>query len=343
MSTIPVMLTEAQTIPEVAARTLADTRAQMTEVAERIRRNDPTVLATVARGSSDNAAEYGGRLLAQRCGYLPASMPPSLITVERAQIRWANTLVIGVSQSGRSPDLVLPVDAARAGGADTVALVNVTDSPLAEAAETVLPIGAGPEVAVAATKSFVLTLIQFAHLAALLVRDEDLITALDALPATLDEALTMDWSPALTALADPAPRYAVGRGLGFPIAREIALKFKEVCGLHTEAISGAEVMHGPKALIGRADPIFCVAPGDRGGTAMRGEIAALAALSSNVIVAGQSVDGSALHLPIPVAPHPALSSIILATAAYPFIVELAQIRGLSPDAPRHLTKVTETL
>ena len=339
----PIMLAEAREIPDRTAAALAAQAPLLDDIADRLRRADPTVLVTVARGSSDHAAEYAGRLFAQTLGWLPASLPPSLVTVEDAPLRWRGAVVLAISQSGRSPDLIAPIEAARAGGALTIALTNVEDSPLAAAAECAVPIAAGPETAVAATKSFVLSLIQIAHLAARTSRDRGLIDALAALPPRLDQALSADWSPALEALADIRSGFVVGRGLGYAVARELALKFKEVCGLHAEAASGAEIMHGPKALIGPTDPVLCLTPDDPGGTAVRRQAASLAGLSSRVIAAGLPVDGAAGTLPVPAAPHPVLAAPILATAAYPFIAELAQARGLSPDTPRHLKKVTETL
>lgn len=339
----PIMLTEAREIPDRVAAALAATRPVLTEIAGRLRATAPPVLVTVARGSSDHAAEYAGRLFAAQMGWLPASLPPSLVTVAHAPLAWDGAVVLAISQSGRSPDLIAPIKAARDGGALTIALVNAEDNPLADAAELVLPIAAGPETAVAATKSFVLSLVQLAHLAALTAEDEGLLGALDTLPEALAVALSADWSPALEPLAGMRSGFVVGRGLGFAVARELALKFKEVCGLHAEAVSGAEIMHGPKALIGPTDPVVCLTPDDPGGVAMRAEAAELARLSSRVIVAGSPVDAAAAVLPVPEGPHPVLTAPILATAAYPFIADLAQARGLSPDSPRHLKKVTETL
>ena len=337
------MLTEARSIPEVAAEALARGDAAIAAAARAIAAAAPRVLVTVARGSSDHAADYLGRLAATRLGLLPVSLPPSLITVDRVRLDLRGTLAVAVSQSGRSPDLIATVRAARDAGALTLALVNQAESPLADAADLALPIDAGPETAVAATKSYVMSLVLSARLVAELAGDRAFADAVAALPPVLARAVAADWTAAIPVLAPAATLFVTGRGFGLTVAREIALKLKEVCGQAAEAVSGAEVMHGPKALIGDQDPVLALAPDDSGRPAMETAVGALGRLSRQVVVVGRPVAGASLSLPIPVSPAPDLAGIVLATAAYPLIAALAGARGRSPDAPRHLDKVTETL
>ncbi|WP_445680203.1 SIS domain-containing protein [Radicibacter daui] len=346
-SNVPVsqsqMVREALSVSDVAATALGRNAALFAEAAERIRRFDPLMLVTVARGSSDNASEYISRLAAARLGLLPASLPPAVVTVDGAALRADRAVVIAVSQSGRSPDLIAPVEALRKAGALTIALVNHTDSPLAAASDIVLPVDAGEEKAVAATKSFIMTLIQGARLIAEIGKDTAFAGAISALPPLLDAAMKTDWSAALGPLAAARSPFVVGRGLGYAIARETALKFKEVCGLHAEGISGAEIMHGPKALIGPTDPVLAFAPADNSRKVMEAAIRDLGALTSGLIAVGAPTKGAATAISLPAAPAPELATILAGASSYPFIADLAIARGLSPDEPRNLKKVTETL
>jgi glutamine---fructose-6-phosphate transaminase (isomerizing) len=337
------MATEARSIPAVAAAALATDAALFHAAAARIRAFDPAFLVTVARGSSDNAAEYIGRLAGDALGLVTASLPPSLVTVERAPLRLGRALTLAVSQSGRSPDVVQPVRLARERGGLTVALVNDTNSPLADAAEIVLPIAAGVETAVAATKSYILAMIQGARLVAHIAQDAVWLDSFAALPPSLERAIAADWSAGLAPLDDVGAIMCVSRGLGFPVAREIALKLKETCAIQAEAVSGAEIMHGPKALIGPATPLLALRPDDAAAGAMDQAMHQLTGITRCLIaIASQPMAGAAITLPLPPSPRPEFSAIIAATAAYPFIEALSLRRGLSPDAPPNLQKITET-
>lgn len=339
-----LMLAEARSTPQVAAAALTTDNALFQAAAARIRAFDPVFLVTVARGSSDNAAEYIGRLAGEALGLVTASLPPSLVTVEGAPLRLNRALTLAVSQSGRSPDVVEPVKLARARGGLTVALVNDTASPLAEAAEIVLPIAAGPEKAVAATKSYIMAMIQGARLVAHVAQDAAWQQSFTALPAALNQAIATDWQAGVPALDEISALMTVSRGLGFAVAREMALKLKETCAIQAEAVSGAEIMHGPKALLGANTTVLALRPDDVAAHAMDQAMQHLTGLTRKLIaVASRPVPGAALTLPLPPSPRPEFSAIIAATAAYPFIEALSLRRGLSPDAPPNLKKVTETL
>lgn len=336
-----VMLSEARSIPAVVGAALGRHEAEFAAAAERVRAFDPAFVATIARGTSDHAAEYLGRLFSAQAGLVAASVQPSLVTVHHAPLRLDRALTIAISQSGGSPDVVEPLKTAREAGSLTIALVNVTDSPLAAAADIVLPIDAGPEKAVAATKSFAMALVQGVRLVAA-VTGTDIAAPLQKLPLALEQAVRCDWSGALSWLAPVRNLLVVGRGYGLPIAREVALKLKEVAGIHAEAVSGAEIMHGPKALIDPEMPVLALAAEDGARASMDETMAALAALTSRLVAVGPPARSAALSLPAGPLLHPALAGIATISAFFPFAAALAEARGLSPDSPRNLQKVTRT-
>ncbi|OYU72780.1 MAG: iron dicitrate transport regulator FecR, partial [Burkholderiales bacterium PBB5] len=180
-------------------------------------------------------------LVMARLGRLVTSLPMSLITLYGSQLQGQGLMSLAFSQSGQSPDLVAPTQHVAARGGCTVAVVNDTSSPLAEAARWVLPLAAGPEASVAATKSYSTQLVAGARLVAHWQADATLLRALDDLPPALQQALTLDWQPMVDALTGADRLYVIGRGTGLAVAMEAALKLKEVCGLQAEAFSGAEL------------------------------------------------------------------------------------------------------
>jgi glucosamine--fructose-6-phosphate aminotransferase (isomerizing) len=219
-----------------------------------------------------------------------------------------------------------------------VALVNVEDSPLAQLAETVIPLGAGAERSVAATKSYLASLSAILQLVAYWSQDAALIAALRALPDALRQAWNSDWSALTEGLVPAHNLFVLGRGLGLGAAQEAALKFKETCGLHAEAYSSAEVKHGPMALVGPGFPVLAFAQPDETGAGTRAVLEEFGARDAQVWLA--DVDGD---LALPVAPHPACAPLLTVQAFYRAINALALRRGHNPDLPPHLNKVTETV
>jgi glucosamine--fructose-6-phosphate aminotransferase (isomerizing) len=336
------MLQETREAPARAASLLRQDAAAYRALADRLAARPPLFAATVARGSSDHAATYAASLLGIACGLVTASIPPSLITRYDAALALEHALVLAISQSGASPDIVATVRAADAAGACTVALVNARDSPVAAAANHVLPQHAGPERSVAATKSFICSLVCAARLIALWRGDRALAAALERLPERLEAALGCDWSAALPLLTPAHSLYVVGRGLGFGIVHEWALKLKETSGLHAEALSAAEVRHGPRAVIEQGFPVLVLALDDPAGRDAAAFAAELAAGGHSIAVASAApVAGH--HLPLPAPLHPLLDPIVAVQAFYPLAAALAEARGLDPDQPRGLSKVTVTL
>lgn len=337
-----LMLAETREAPARVAAMLAADDAIYADLAHALARHPPTFAATVARGSSDHAATYLAALLGIAGGLATASIAPSLITRYGAPLRLADALVVGVSQSGAGPDVLATIRAARESGAVTVAIVNADGSPLGSAAEHLLPQRAGAERSVAATKSFILTLAVAARLVAVWRSDDALLGALRRLPDRLESALACDWSQALPILHEAQSLYVVGRGPALGIAQESALKLKETSGLHAEALSAAEVRHGPRAVIGEGFPVLAYGLADPGGEDARLFAAEVQRAGASVAVAGP-VPSCGLHLPLPEPLHPLLDPIVAIQAFYVFAEHLARARGHDPDRPQGLQKVTRTL
>lgn len=341
-----LMLAEAREVPTLAEAALREDGPLYAALGQALRDRLPPFVATVARGSSDHAAAYAGTLFGLVAGRATATLPPSLVTRYGARLQLSGAFVLGLSQSGASPDLVRVMAHARAAGAVCAALVNAEGSPLAAEAEWVLPQRAGPERAVAATKSFVLSLVAAARLAAAWAGDASLAAALPGLPERLHAALACDWSPGLSALSGAdasAGAYVVGRGPGLAVAQEAALKLKETSHLHAEAVSAAEIQHGPRAVVDQRFPVLAFATGDAGGADSRALAEELADAGAPVLLASTAPSGVGVHLPLPPPLHPLLDPIPAVLAFYPFAEALARARGLDPDRPRGLRKVTETV
>jgi glutamine---fructose-6-phosphate transaminase (isomerizing) len=335
------MLSEAREAPLTVARALAADRDALAGLGQDLRTTPPSAVLTVARGSSDHAAHFMAYLVMARLGRLVTSLPMSLVTLYSSRLQCEGLLSIAFSQSGQSPDLVAPQRFFRQGGARTVAVVNDAASPLAEAAQWVLPLHAGAETSVAATKSYIAQLVAGARLVAQWQADAALQRAIDVLPEALEEAAWADWSPLVDALAHADRLFVIGRGLGLAVAMEAALKFKEVCGIQAEAFSGAEVKHGPMALIDEGYPLLVFAPR---GPAQAGLLALadeMRGRGARVLVAAP-VGTPGAALPLIGAGNEDLDPITAVQSFYPAVEALARARGLDPDSPRHLSKVTKT-
>ncbi|HVE54118.1 MAG TPA: SIS domain-containing protein, partial [Ramlibacter sp.] len=254
------MLDEAREAPQTVARQLREDTGQWEAFGAKLREQPPATLLTIARGSSDHAAHYAAYLVMARLGRLVASMPMSLVTLYQSRIRCDGLASLAFSQSGQSPDLIGPTEYFRRCGAITCAFVNDASSPLARAAEWLFPLHAGEEKSVAATKSFIAQLVAGARLTASWQDDGALHEALRQLPQAMEKAVQADWSAAVDVLQRADRLFVVGRGLGLPVAMEAALKFKETCGIQAEAFSGAEIQHGPMALIEEGYPLLVFAP-----------------------------------------------------------------------------------
>ena len=337
-----LMHAEAAEAADVARRQIDQLGAQMEQLGRTLRQLDPSLVITCARGSSDHAATFAKYLIETRVRTPVASFAPSTSSIYGTHWRkLEGTLFLAVSQSGQSPDLIASARAAREAGALVVAIVNEPGTPLAEVAEQTIPMLAGPERSVAATKSFIASLLVLTHVVAAWTEEEQFGAALASAPDLLRQAWALDWSPALPRLREARGLYVIGRGLGLGVAQEAALKLKETCGLHAEAYSAAEVRHGPMAIVGRDFPVLMLVPNDEAGDAFAPLAEAFAARGAHVLMAGGTAPG-ALSLPVLAGMHPALAPIAAIQAFYRFAARLSLARGLDPDRPPHLKKVTET-
>ncbi|AUT67192.1 SIS domain-containing protein [Paraburkholderia hospita] len=334
------MLKEALASADVVAAQLNDT-SRVEALAARLAQEPRHVALTVARGSSDHAASYFASLTMSRVGLPVASLPMSVATLQQAPLQVRNQLALGFSQSGKSPDLVGTMQALREAGALTVAAVNVPGSPLEDACEFYLPLLAGPELSVAATKSYIAMLSVSAQLVAHWQKDEALLDGLKSLPDALRRAGALDWSKAVDELRGAERMIVIGRGLGLAIAQEAALKLKETSGIQAEAFSSAEVRHGPMELIDRDYPLLVFAPRGPEQAGLLQLARDMQARGARVLLAAPD-DVPEATLPLVSTAHAALDPIAAILSFYVMAAGLAAARGRNPDAPRHLMKVTET-
>lgn len=336
------MFAEAAEAPAVVAAQLRANSDLVRRAADRLRERRPRAALICGRGSSDNAGVYARYMIETRAGVLTSPAPLAVSSVYGRAPDVSGAVCLTISQSGRSPDLVAAAAAARRGGAFVIALVNAERSDLSDVADLTLPLRAGAETSVAATKSFIASLSAIAHLVAEWTGDVDLVTGLEVLPDRLAEAWRRDWRMALSELKDASSLYVVGRGVGYAAAREAALKLKETCAIHAEAFSAAEVLHGPMTLVGRGFPVLMLAQADAtldGNTALAADFAERGA---TVVAAGLPHAPAVHSLPV-VSGHAALQPILLIQSFYRLAAELSVARGLDPDRPPYLKKVTETV
>ncbi|MFJ6024613.1 SIS domain-containing protein [Brevundimonas sp. NPDC092305] len=336
------MFQEAAAASHVVDELLRRNRSLAVDLGARLRAMEPRGVVLCGRGSSDHAGLYARYLIETGTGLMTSAAAPSIASIYAGKPQLRNTVCITISQSGQSPDLLAAVGAARQGGAFVIALVNVETSPLADLADVVLPLHAGPENSVAATKTFIASLAAVAQLTACWVRDDALTDALDALPARLETASRLDWSAARDTLTRASNLYVVGRGPGLGVASEAALKLKETAGLHAEAFSAAEVRHGPMALVKRGFPVLVLPQDDESRDDTLALAAEFAARGAQVMLAGETAAPGGISLPT-VKAHPAIQPILMIQSFYRLAAEVAVARGYDPDRPPYLNKVTETV
>ncbi|KMQ79885.1 Glucosamine-6-phosphate deaminase [isomerizing], alternative [Candidatus Burkholderia pumila] len=322
------MLNEALQSADVVAAQLVDT-SRIEELTVRLAEQPRNVVLTVAHGSSGHAASYFASLTMSRIGVPVASLPMSVATLQQAPLRVSGQLAVAFSQSGKSPDLVGTMQALRDAGAFTVAAVNIAGLPLESACEFYLPLLAGPELSVAATKSYIAMLSLSAIVIAHVQRDVELLNALKTLPDALRAAGKLDWTRAVRELKAVDRMIVVERGLGLAIAQEAALKLKETSGIQAEAFSSAEVRHGPMEIIDKDYPLLVFAPR---GPEQAGLIQLAAYMRARVLLAAPS-DVPDAERPLVATDHPALDPIAAILSFYVMAAGLAAAHG-RPDTPR---------
>ena len=328
------MASELREAPDAVRR--QDSAADViAELAARCRAKPPQFVVTCGRGSSAHAATYGKHLIERHLGIAVGAAAPNVATVYGQRMRLKNQLVLTISQSGRSDDLNEFAAMAKQAGALTVALVNDGQSPLARGSDIVLPIAAGPEKSVAATKSFVASCAMLLRWVAAWNADDKMRAAVERLPDRLAAAAELDWSAAVPEVADATSLTTIGRGPTLAIAREAALKLKETCELQAEPFSSAEFQHGPMALVEARYPVLMFMPTDESAAGVRD-------FAANLRRKGAALFCSGEELPALAPDHGDADALCLIQSFYSFIIQVAQRRGTDVDQPRHLQKVTRT-
>jgi glucosamine--fructose-6-phosphate aminotransferase (isomerizing) len=335
------MFAEAEEAPGVVKRQLTSNREIVGEIARALRQRTPRAVMTIARGSSDHAATFAKYLVETRLGLLTSSAAPSVSSLYAARTDLTNVVVLAISQSGRSPDLLAALEAAKRAGAFTIAFVNAENAPLAGLADAIVPLRAGAEASVAATKSFIATNVALAHVVAAWQGDAALLEALDQLPELLARAWQLDWSAAVARLKSTRDLYVIGRGVGFGAAQEAALKFKETCALHAEAFSAAEVLHGPMALVKDGFPVLVFSQCDATRAGIAELTGRMVASRADVLLAGLA-HPRATVLPT-LSANSILEPVLFVQSFYRMVEALSRARGLDPDSPPNLNKITETV
>ncbi|MBN1659856.1 MAG: SIS domain-containing protein [Anaerolineae bacterium] len=333
--------------PQVLAQLLDQELENARRIAAHVQSRDVCHVVIAARGTSDNAARYGQYLLGAH-NRLPVGLAtPSLFSVYNQPPRLDSALVIGISQSGQSPDIVAVLAEGRAQGAPTLAITNDAGSPLASQADCLLPLHAGPERSVAATKTYTAELAALALLSCALDRDTERLEALRGVPEQVEQVLTRE-----EGVAQAVARYrymdtcvVLGRGYNYATAFEIALKLKELNYLIAESYSSADFMHGPIAVVGSGFPALVVAPSGqmydtmhRFSLELKSRGAEVLAISDRPALLAEAVT----PLPLPAGVPEWLSPVVAVVPGQLFALHLTLTRGHDPDRPVGLKKVTIT-
>ena len=311
------------------------------EISKIILNKDIKNVVTVARGTSDCAALFCSYLFAKSLGLITFSLPPSLITLENCRFDFSNTLVIVISQSGLSEDLIQCENASRKMGAKTMILTNNMNSPMIKNANFVFNINAGMERSIAATKTFVLSLLNIVKLVAIIKNDKKIIQNIFNLSDHLNNEFKNHWNPKIIN-KDVSNGFIISRGLGHALSTEISLKFKEICQEQIEPFSSAEVMHGPKSLIQNSFKLFTISLDDPSGKSVLNDSKKLLQITDKVYSIG-SKSNEIANLSYVSLNSPELDSILIMCKFYPWIIKYSKLKKLDPDNPRYLTKITHTL
>ena len=335
------MSSDMRAAPEAVRRQDEVLAGVLPALTERLRRKPPQVVVTCARGSSAHAATFGKHLIERYLGIVVAAAAPNITTIYHQRLRLGDQFFLAISQSGESSDIIEQSVAARSCGAVTACVTNNPGSTLAQACEFVLPMAAGPELSIPATKTFVASVAALVRLTALWAEDKALAKALAPLPDRLAAASELDWSRLLDCFAGAESLVTIGRGPTLAIAREAALKLKEASNLHAEPFSAAEFLHGPIALVSPRYPALMFAPTDAAAAGMTQLAADLRAKGAATFITS-SDESTQDRLPALPPDHPETDAICLIQSFYAMVVRLAAMRGSNADQPRHLRKITRT-
>lgn len=336
------MRREIDEIPDAVDRLLSRCENDIAAVADAARALDPVFIMTVARGSSDHVCTYLKYASEILLGVPVASVGPSVASIYDSRLKLQQGLCLSVSQSGKSPDIVSMARNAGRDGAMTLALTNDAESPLAEASAHTINIQAGPELSVAATKTFVTSAVAGLWLLAEWDRNQALIAAIRALPQQLEAATRIDWPEVREAIGARSSLFTLGRGQALAVSNEAALKFKETCQLHAESYSSAEVLHGPVSIVEEGFPVLSFAAADAAEQALTDIADQISTKGAKVFATTDKVKSAGCIDHVRTG-HPLTDPLSLIVSFYSMVEAFAASRGIDPDAPRHLNKVTETV
>ncbi|MEP4892108.1 MAG: SIS domain-containing protein [Aliiglaciecola sp.] len=328
-----IMEKEARQTPEVIRGQIQENQKIVTKIADKLHEFKPKMVMIIGRGSSDHAGVFAKYLIEIEAQIPTFAAAPSVSSVYNKQLDLDNALVIVISQSGRSPDILAQAKMAKKGGAYCIALVNDESSPLQDIVDDVLPLKAGKEESVAATKSYLSTLSALLHLVATWTNNQGLLESLNQLPSALDAIIDSPSQLAPTAVDNVNNLVVLGRGLGFAVSKEIALKLKEVCSIHAEAFSSAEFLHGPITLIEQGLAILDCLVADESEASHIEQINEVKRRGAQVIHLHQNK----------LVAHPRIAPLLVLQRFYIDVAKLSTHRGLNPDVPLGLNKVTKTL
>jgi len=333
MLTNTIMEREAREAPARIKEQLEKNQPVAIELGKKLRELSPKFVFMVGRGSSDHAGVFGKYLIEVETGTPVVAAAPSVKSVFGSEVNLKDSAVIVISQSGRSPDILSQAELAKQQGALCIALVNDETSPLAEMADVVVPLNVGKETAVAATKSYLATLSAFLQLVANWKNDPKLLIAVEQLPAVLEQTVNEPVQLTPESLEQVAHCVVMGRGFGYALSREVALKLKEVCGIQAESFSSAEFLHGPVTLVEGGLSIISLDIQDESQEShdvQVNEVKSRGATVSHIAQTDATI-------------YKRIAPLTLLQRFYIDVANVAVSRGVDPDAPAGLNKVTKTL
>jgi len=335
-----LVLDEALSIPTIIEDFSNVDKNPYENIAKLINQKKIKYVVTIARGTSDCAALYSSYIFAKYLGLPTYSMPPSIITLEQSKFDFSEALVIVISQSGKSADLVECERKSRLMGANTIIITNNVNSPIINEANYFINMYAGEEKSVAATKTFTQTLLVLIKLVFICLGKKNINEDIKKLSEIIVNDSSNEWN---TDIIDKSINtgFVIGRGVGFALSNEISLKFKELCQEMIEPFSSAEVMHGPKSLIQNSFKLFLLGMNDKSGQTVSNDVHELKNYT-NLIYEMSSNENIKSDFFYPSNKVLELDTVILMSKFYPWIIRYTIKKGLNPDEPRYLTKVTQT-
>ena len=332
-----LVLKEALSIPKFINKFINNDSNNYDQISKLIENKKIKFIVTLARGSSDCAALYGSYIFAKYLGLPTYSMPPSIITIEQSKFDFSEALVIIISQSGLSKDLIECAKKSKQMGGVNLLISNNDNSPIIDQSDYFFNINAGVEKSVAATKTFVMTLIVLLKLT-LNSSNKKINSLIKELSEELIQDKNNHWDSKKVDFSI-STGFILGRGVGYALSNEISLKFKELCQEQIEPYSSAEVMHGPKSLLENSFKLFTISINDKSGRTVIKDSNELRKYTNLYYEISFNRNSTFYYNPFRITE---LDSIIIMTKFYPWIINYTINKGLDPDKPRYLTKVTQT-